>query len=174
MGWNWFLWNGQCEDSVQLILNDVWLDVDHGIWWVKFCFPHKTDNSPQIGRGLGTAEQEVMDHLSHLTMCVWPRHLSEVTWSHRNSLVSRIGSPPRDRCHSLSAESSWPLMLYCTEEWHLTLLTHRMSADCYFTCHITLILEMISGYLETKEKKSLLILLWATVNWNHKYLWMEN
>lgn len=155
MGWNWFLWNGQCEDSVQLILNDVWLDVDHGIWWVKFCFPHKTDHSPQNGRGLGTAEQEVMDHLSHLTMCVWPRHLSEVTWSHRNSLVSRIGSPPRDRCHSLSAESSWPLMLYCTEEWHLTLLTHRMSADCYFTCHITLILENDFWLFRNKrEKKS--------------------
>lgn len=29
-----------------------------------------------------------------------------------------------------------------------------MSADCYFTCDITLIfLDMISGYLETKEKK---------------------
>lgn len=138
-----------------MILNDVWLDIEHLIWWVNFCFPQKTDHSARIGRGFGTAEQEVMDHLSHLTMCVRPRHLSEVTWSHRNSLVSRIGSPPRDRCHSLSAESSWPLMLYCTEEWHLTLLTHRMSADCYFTCHITLIfLEMISGYLETKEKKS--------------------
>lgn len=123
------------------------------------CFPQKTDHSAQIGRGLGTAEQEVMDHLSHLTMCVWPRHLSEVTWSHRNSLVSRISSPPRDCCHSLSAESSWPLMLYCTEEWHLTLLTHRMSADCYFTCHIHANLLRNDFWLfRNKREKNLLIL----------------
>lgn len=76
-------------------------------------------------------------------------------WS-RNSPVG-VGPPPSG-CHHYSLVYrelfAFNVVLYKKNN---TSHTHRMSADCYFMCHVTLIfLEMISGYLE--EKNSVILL----------------
>lgn len=144
------------------------------------CLPWAENGSPQLGSWADFLVRWSRKSriISHLAMCVWPRRLPHVTWLRRKSPASALPPHPKPlpwTAATCRLQRTLGLsMLYCTELRHLT-LTHRMSADCSFwKCHITLNPLRNDFWLFRNKIKNLLILSWAPVNWNHKYLWMEN
>lgn len=107
-----------------------------------------TNHSVLIGTGLGAAEQNIMNRLSSHHLC-WASapfrgHMTAAEQSRNSGILLPL---------VYGELLAFSVVLYRQND---TSHTHRMSADCYFTCHITLIfLEMISGYL---EKNSVILL----------------
>lgn len=131
-----------------------------------------TDHSALTGTGTGCSETENLGscHSSHHLCWASAPFRGHVTGAETVPSESALLLRAATTTHS-SKENCLPLMLYCTKKPN-TSHTHRMSADCYFMCHVTLIfLEMISRYLE--EKKLCDSVVRNCSELNRKYLWME-
>lgn len=111
-----------------------------------------TNHSAPTGTGSGCSETENLGscHSSHHLCWASAPFRGHVTGAETVPSESALLLRAATTTHS-SKENWLPSMLYCTKKPN-TSHTHRMSADCYFMCHVTLIfLEMISGYLEEKK-----------------------